>query len=111
MSAILTTVFKFTIGLAAAKARDVLAERLKGGDVADEKFRDLIVRDLKDIRSRLEALSRKDLEEAVEYFDTGLRYLPNAVSYNESLNNNKSLFHQKIKLHILCYNKEDKKLW
>ena len=29
-----------------------------------------------------------------------------------SLNNNESSFHQKIKLHILCYNKtEDKKLW
>ena len=27
-------------------------------------------------------------------------------------NNDESLFHQKIKLHILCYNKtEDKKLW
>ena len=81
MSAILTTVFKFTIGLAAAKARDALADRLKGGDVADEKFRNLIASDLKDIKSRLEALSRKDLEAAVEYFDTGLRYLSNAVSY------------------------------
>ena len=81
MSAILTTVFKFTIGLAAAKARDVLADRLKGGDVADEKFRNLIANDLKDIKSRLEAISRKDLEAAVEYFDTGLKYLPYAVSY------------------------------
>ena len=81
MSAILTTVFKFTIGLAAAKARDALADRLKGGDVADEKFRNLIASDLKDIKSRLEALSRKDLVAAVEYFDTGLRYLSDAVSY------------------------------
>ena len=30
---------------------------------------------------------------------------------NNEINNNESLFHQKIKLHILCYNKtEDKKL-
>ena len=31
---------------------------------------------------------------------------------NNNNNNNESLFHQKIKLHILCYNNmEDKKLW
>ena len=79
MSAIITSVFKFTIGLAATKARNVLAERLKEGDVADQKFRDLIVSDIKDIKSKLDALSRKDLGAAVDYFETGLRFLNDAV--------------------------------
>ena len=81
MSAILTALFKFTFGLAAARARNVLADRLKEGDVVDQKFRDLIVSDIKDIKSRLEALSRNDLMAAVEHFDTGLCYLFDAVSY------------------------------
>ena len=79
MSAIITSVFKVTIGLAATKARNVLAERLKEGDVADQKFRDLIVSDIKDIKSKLDALSRKDLGAAVDYFETGLRFLNDAV--------------------------------
>ena len=79
MSAIITSVFKVTIGLAATKARNVLAERLKEGDVADQKFRDLIVSDIKDIKSKLDALSRKDLGAAVDYFETGLRVLNDAV--------------------------------
>ena len=79
MSAIITSVFKVTIGLAATKARNVLAERLKEGDVTDQKFRDLIVSDIKDIKSKLDALSRKDLGAAVDYFETGLRFLNDAV--------------------------------
>ena len=79
MSEIITSVFKVTIGLAAAKARNVLAERLKEGDVADQKFRELIVSDIKDIRSKLDALSRNDLGAAVDYFETGLRFLNDAV--------------------------------
>ena len=79
MSAIITSVFKVTIGLAATKARNVLAERLKEGDVTDQKFRDLIVSDIKNIKSKLDALSRKDLGAAVDYFETGLRFLNDAV--------------------------------
>ena len=79
MSAIITSVFKVTIGLAATKARNVLAERLKEGDAPDQKFRDLIVSDIKDIKSKVDALSRKDLGAAVDYFETGLRFLNDAV--------------------------------
>ena len=49
MSAIISAVFKATIGLIVDKGRDVAAQRLKEGDVADQKFRSLIVRDLKEI--------------------------------------------------------------
>ena len=72
MSAIISAVFKATIGLIVNKGRDVAAERMKEGDVADQKFRSLIVRDLKEIHNKLDALSQKDLKAAVDFFETGL---------------------------------------
>ena len=79
MSAIITAVFKVTIGLIVDKGRDVAAERMKEGDVADQKFRSLIVRDLKEIHNKLDALSQKDLKAAVDFFETGLGCLYKAV--------------------------------
>ena len=75
MSAIISAVFKATIGLIVDKGRDVAAERMKEGDVTDQKFRSLIVRDLKEIHHKLDALSEKDLKAAVDFFETGLGYL------------------------------------
>ncbi|KAM7451599.1 hypothetical protein ABFA07_000920 [Porites harrisoni] len=72
MSAIISAVFKATIGLIVDKGRDVAAERMKEGDVTDQKFRSLIVRDLKEIHDKLVALSQKDLKAAVDFFETGL---------------------------------------
>ena len=72
MSAIILAVFKATIGLIVDKGRDVAAERMKEGDVTDQKFRSLIVRDLKEIHNKLDALSQKDLKAAVDFFETGL---------------------------------------
>ena len=72
MSAIISAVFKATIGLIVDKGRDVAAEKLKEGDVTDQKFRSLIVRDLKEIHNKLDALSQKDLKAAVDFFETGL---------------------------------------
>ena len=61
MSSIAIAVFKATIGLLVDKARDKAAEKLKDGDVTDQKFRGLIVREINDIKSKLDGLSRKDL--------------------------------------------------
>ena len=47
--------------------------------VADQKFRSLIVRDLKEIHNKLDALSQKDLKAAVDFFETGLGCLYKAV--------------------------------
>ena len=79
MSAIISAVFKATIGLIVDKGRDVAAEKMKEGDVADQKFRSLIVRDLKEIHNKLDALSQKDLKAAVDFFETGLGCLYKAV--------------------------------
>ena len=86
MSAIISAVFKATIGLIVDKGRDVAAEKMKEGDVADQKFRSLIVRDLKEIHDKLDALSQKDLNAAIDFFETGLGCLYKAVDTMRSAN-------------------------
>ena len=61
MSAIITAAFKATFGLLVNKARDKAAEKLKEGDVTDKRIRDLIQREIDDIKSKLDGLARKDL--------------------------------------------------
>lgn len=75
MSSIVTAVFKATIGLLVTKGRDELAEKLKDGDVTDQKFHSLIVREIDDIKSKLDALSRKDLETSISFFEEGMAFL------------------------------------
>ena len=79
MSSIETFLFKATIGWLVNKGRDVTAEKLKEGDVTDKKVRDLIVREVKDIKSKLDGLSRKDLLVAVDSFETGIRFFFQAL--------------------------------
>ena len=79
MSAIISAVLKGTIGLIVKKGRDVAAEKLKDGDVTDQKLRGLIVSELNDIKGKLDALSQKDLKAAVDFFGTGLKSLNGAV--------------------------------
>ena len=75
MSSIVTTVFKATIGLLVNKGRDKAAEKLKDGDVTDQKFRGLIVREIDDIKSKLDGLSRKDLLSSISFFKEGIELL------------------------------------
>ena len=75
MSFIATAVFKATIGLLINKARDGAAEKLKGGDVTDEKLRDLIVRKIDQINSKLDGLARKDLLSSISTFKEGIAIL------------------------------------
>ena len=83
-SIILTAVFKATIGLIVNKGRDATAERLKDGDVADQKFRDVIVGEMEDIKTKLDGLARKDLLAAIDAFETGLWYLYQAIDAEAS---------------------------
>ena len=79
MTSIITAVFKATIGLLVNKGRDKAAENLKDGDVTDRKFRALIVREIDDIKSKLDGLARKDLLAAIDAFEAGLQYLYQAI--------------------------------
>ena len=75
MSSIVTALFKLTIGLLVNKGRDKVAEILKDGDVTDQRFHSLIVREIDDMKSKLDALSRKDLEASISFFEEGLALL------------------------------------
>jgi len=75
MSEIVTSLLKAVAGLLLNKARDRAAENLKDGDVTDNKIREFIQREINDIKSKLDALSRKDLLTAIDAFEAGLTYL------------------------------------
>jgi len=57
------------------KARDTAAEKLKEGDVTDEKFRSLIVREIDQINKKLDGLARKDLLSSISAFKEGIAIL------------------------------------
>lgn len=75
MSAIVTAVLKATVGLLLKKGRDCLAKKLQEGDVTDEQFRNIIVRELDDIKSKLDGLVRKDLLTSISFFKEGIVFL------------------------------------
>ena len=68
-------VFNVIIGWLLDKSRDKAAEKLKDGDVTDQQFRELIVREIDDIKSKLEGLSKKDLGASISSFKEGIELL------------------------------------
>lgn len=72
MSSIVKSVFQATVGLLIKKGRDLAAEKLREGDVGDERFRSLIVREIDDIKSKLDGIALKDLLASVSFFKEGL---------------------------------------
>ncbi|XP_046856528.1 kelch-like protein 12 [Xenia sp. Carnegie-2017] len=52
-------------------ARDAAAERLEKGDVGNEGFRKFIKRDLHDIKTKLDNLSKIDLYSSLDYLEDG----------------------------------------
>ena len=75
MSSLITAVFKTTIGLLVNKGKDELAEKLNEGDVTDQKFRGLIVREIDEIKSKLDGLTKKDLKTSISLFKEGIELL------------------------------------
>ena len=68
----ITAVFKATIGMLVNKGRDKLAEKLNKGDVTDQKFRRLVVREIDELKSKLDGLERKDLLASISLFKEGI---------------------------------------
>ena len=75
MSVIITAVFKATIGWLVDKCRDEVAKKLKDGDITDQQFRGIIMREIDDMRSKLDGLSRKDLLASISFFREGVELL------------------------------------
>jgi hypothetical protein len=82
MSEVFTGLLKLTFGLISNKLRTYGAEKLQDGGLADQKFRGLIVRELDDIKSKLDAISRKDLCTSISCSQQGINRL--IMSFDES---------------------------
>ena len=79
MSSIITSLLKVTVGFLVDKAEDWAVEKLRAGDVVDQKIREIIAREIEDVKSKLDALSRKDLLAAIDAFGKGVSYLYKAI--------------------------------
>jgi hypothetical protein len=75
MTSIVSAILNTTVGLLSNKARDVAAYKLKGGDITDEKIREIVVRELSDIKSKLDGLSRRDLLSSYGFLKEGVNFL------------------------------------
>ena len=67
MSGVITDVLKLAFGFISNKLRSYGAEKLEDGGLTDQKFRGWIVREMDDIRSKLDAISRKDLCASISF--------------------------------------------
>jgi hypothetical protein len=75
MSSIVTSILSSTVGLLWNKARDTTAAKLKDGDAADARIRKLIVREMDDMKTKLDGLSRKDLLSSYTFLQEGVDFL------------------------------------
>ena len=87
MSEVVTGVVKLTFGVLANKIRSGIAERLKDGDATDEECRRLIVRELDDIKSKLDGLARKDLLSSLCFLKEGVNGLYQSLLQMDSNEN------------------------
>ena len=79
MSSIITGILSSTVGLLWNKARDTTAAKLQDGDVTDAKIRDLVVREMTEIKTTLKALTRQDLNTSYTNLRQGLIFLNAAL--------------------------------
>ena len=84
MTEAVSGLLKITFGLLANKARRKIAERLKDGDVTDEECQRLIVRELDDIKTKLDGLASKDLLSSVCFLQEGINRLYQSVQQFKS---------------------------
>ena len=79
MSSIVTSILSSTLGLLWNKARDVTAKSLKDGDVTDAKIREIVVRELNEIKTKLDGLSREKLLASYMFLKEGVQLLSDSL--------------------------------
>lgn len=79
----MSAILNLAIGVISNKLRDHTAQRLRGGDLNDEKLRKIVVRDLDDIKSKLDALAIKDLGTSLLKFKEGVTRLYISLEISE----------------------------
>ena len=110
MSSLITAVFKATIGLLVNKGRDKLAEKLNEGDVTDQKFRGLIVREIDEIKSKLDGLARKDLKTSISHFKEGIELLYEVFESARPSSEHKTVTEQAASVEAFPLSREMRKL-
>ena len=83
MSEVITGVVKFAFGFISNKLRTYGAEKLDDGGLTDQKLHGLIVREFDEIKSKLDAIARKDLGTSISSLQEGIISL--IMSHGESL--------------------------
>ena len=89
MSSIVTGILSSTVGLLWNKAQDAIAKRLKDGDITDAKLREIVVRELNDIKTKIDGLSRKDMLSSYSFLQEGVQLL--IVSLDKSKDDQKAV--------------------
>ena len=110
MSSLITAVFKATIGLLVNKGRDKLAEKLNEGDVTDQKFRGLIVREIDEVKSKLNGLARKDLKTSISHFKEGIELLYEVFESARRSSEHKTVTEQAASVEAFPLSREMRKL-
>lgn len=110
MSSIAVAVFKSTIGLLINKGRNKAADKLKDGDVTNQKFRALIVREIDDVKSKLDGLSRKDLLASISFFKEGIELLYEVFDKPRSQSGFNAVTAQAARAETVCLAEEIKNL-
>ena len=72
MLSVIASIISSALGLVLNKARHSAADKLKDGDVTDDKLRDVIIEDLNDIKTKIDGLSRKDLLASYSFLKEGV---------------------------------------
>ncbi|CAB4013737.1 Hypothetical predicted protein [Paramuricea clavata] len=89
MSSIVTSIFSSTVGLLWKKAQDAIAKKLKDGDITDERIREIVVRELDDVKTKIDGLARKDLLVSCNFLQDGVQLL--IVSLDKSKHEQKAM--------------------
>ena len=71
----MSAIVNLAIGAISNKLRDYTAQKLRGGDLNHDRLRRLVVRDLDDIKSKLDALAIKELGTSLLKFKEGVTRL------------------------------------
>ena len=75
MSSIVTSVLSSTVGLLWNKDRDLTADKLQDGKMTDAEIRKIVVRELSDIKSKINGRSRKMLLASYNFLQEGVDLL------------------------------------
>ena len=90
MSSIVTGILSSTVELLWNKAQhSKTAKKLKDGDITDERIREIVVRELNDVKTKIDGLSRKDLLSSYSFLQEGVQLLN--VSLDKSKDEQKAV--------------------